>query len=56
MKKSTWVTHVLFECRDCGKMFESYTNGQALAAKHAKVYKHFVSGEVGVCSHYDGRE
>jgi len=36
MKKSTWLTHAIFECKDCGKRWEGYKNAQAVAAKHAK--------------------
>ena len=56
MKKSIWVVHVVAECQDCGKQFQSHKNGQALAAKHAKHYKHLVHGEVGLCFDYDGRD
>lgn len=55
MKKKIGVVHVFAECRDCGKMFESYKNGQALAAKHAKDHKHRVTGDIGLFFEYDGR-
>lgn len=56
MKKNIWVVHVLAECKTCGKLFEDYKNGQALAAKHAKKYEHFVTGELGLAFQYDGRK
>jgi hypothetical protein len=54
MKKSARVVHVMARCQDCDKSFDSYTNGQALAAKHAKKYKHTVTGEVGIAFKYEG--
>ena len=56
MKKSTWKIHTVTECRDCGKTFENYKNGQALAALHAKKYGHLVIGEIGLAFEYDGRQ
>jgi len=56
MKKESWVIHVLMKCEDCGKKFENYKNGQALAAKHAKKYNHLVTGEIGIAVNYDGRK
>ena len=55
MKKDIWVIGVIAECEDCGKEFQSYKNGQALAAKHAKNKKHKVRGEITLCFDYDGR-
>lgn len=55
MKKQIGVHHVFMECRDCGKMFENYKNGQACAAKHAKDKKHLVTGDIGLHCQYDGR-
>ena len=56
MKKSTWVVHAIFECKDCDKRWEGYKNAQAVGAKHAKHHKHLVHGEVGLAVDYDGRE
>lgn len=56
MKKSISVVHIFAECEDCGKSFENYKNGQALAAKHAKKYKHKVRGDIGLAFVYDGRK
>lgn len=56
MNKSIWVIGVVAECEDCGKKFESYKNGQALAAKHAKHHGHKVTGEVVLAFEYDGRD
>jgi len=36
MKKKTWKVHTIAKCEDCGKEFDNYKNGQALAAQHAK--------------------
>ncbi len=54
LKKQIGVTHVSAICEDCGKSFDNYKNGQALAAKHAKHYKHKVTGEVTLSFEYDG--
>lgn len=56
MEKRAWVIHTLLECKDCGKQFHSYKNGQALAAKHAKHYGHYVTGEVALAIRYDGHK
>ena len=56
MKKSIGVVHAIATCEDCGAEFSFYKNAQALAAKHAKHYKHRVEGEVGLAFTYDGRE
>ncbi len=55
LKKRIGVTHVFGECRDCGKRFENYKNGQAVAAKHAKDKGHLVTGDIGLSFRYDGR-
>lgn len=56
MKKSFGVIHCVADCQDCGWSTESYKNGQAIAAKHAKKYKHKVTVDIGLCGTYDGRE
>lgn len=56
MKKRVWKVHTIGTCQDCGKNFDNYKNGQALAAKHAKDHKHLVHGEIGLAFRYDGRE
>ena len=55
LRKSIKVVHVIALCEDCGKEFQDYKNGQALAAKHAKSKNHKVRGEVGLAFIYDGR-
>jgi hypothetical protein len=55
MKKAIWKVHVIATCEDCGKEFQNYHNGQALAAQHAKKYGHVVCGEVGLAFKYDGK-
>jgi Fe2+ or Zn2+ uptake regulation protein len=56
MKKETWKVHTIAICEDCGRVFDNYKNGQALAAQHAKKYKHVVHGEVRLAFKYDGRD
>lgn len=55
MEKTIGVIGCIAECDDCGLKFESYKNGQALAAKHAKDHKHKVSGELVLFFEYDGK-
>jgi hypothetical protein len=55
MTKRTWLVHVIYKCEDCGKECESWKNGQAVAAKHAKQHGHLVRGEVGLAFEYNGR-
>lgn len=55
MKKKIGVVHVVAECQDCDWTATAYKNAQALAAIHAKKYKHIVSGEVGLMFVYDGK-
>lgn len=54
MTKETWKVHAIATCEDCGKEFQNYKNAQAIAAQHAKKYKHLVMGEVGLAFKYDG--
>jgi hypothetical protein len=56
MKKSFGVVHCIADCIDCGWHTESYKNGQAIAAKHAKKYKHKVIVDIGLAGTYDGRQ
>ncbi len=53
MKKRVGVVHALFACQDCEATFEKHKNAQALAARHAKHYNHYVTGEVGVAVWYN---
>ena len=55
MKKAVWKVHAVAECDDCGKIFDNCINAQALAAQHAKKYKHIVKGEIGLAFEYDGK-
>lgn len=55
MKKATWKIHTIGTCQDCGAQFDNYKNGQALAAKHAKKYRHLVTGEIGLAFEYNGK-
>ena len=50
------VIHAIVQCEDCEWHTESYKNAQALAAIHAKKYKHKVCGELGIGFNYDYRE
>ena len=56
MRKSIGVTHIVAQCKDCTWNTQNYKNGQAIAAKHAKDYKHKVMIDVGLTGYYDGRE
>ena len=55
MKKTIGVVHVIAECKECEWRTESYKNGQAIAAKHAKKYEHVVIVDVGLVVEYDGK-
>ena len=55
MKKKICVIHAIAVCQNCGKEFDNYKNAQALAAQHAKKYKHCVTGEVAMAFEYEGR-
>ena len=55
MKKEVWKVHCIAKCQDCGKEWQNYQNAQAVAAKHAKIHKHLVHGEIGLAFNYDGR-
>lgn len=56
MKRSYGVHHCVVECETCGWRSESYKNGQAIAAKHAKKYFHKVSGDLGISFTYDNQD
>jgi len=56
MIKEFGKTHTIAECVDCEWRNENHKNGQALAAKHAKHYKHKVSVDLGITGFYDGRD
>ena len=49
------VVHCIADCEDCGWHTESYKNGQAIAALHARKHHHRVKGELGISFGYDGR-
>ena len=55
MQKKIGRIHTLAECQDCGWSTGDNTNGQALAAIHAKKHKHIVRGEVGLAFEYNGK-
>ncbi len=55
MKRAFGVVHVFAKCEDCDWETGSYKNGQAIAAIHAKKYRHKVSVEFGLAGYYDGR-
>ena len=46
------VVHGQASCTVCGWSTESYKNAQALAAKHALVYGHYVVGELTIAFSY----
>ena len=51
--RTTWLVHYQAQCETCGKHFGA-RNAQALAARHAKMLKHKVTGELGFAFEYDG--
>ena len=55
MKKSIGVNHCIANCLDCDWSAQNYKNAQAIAAIHAKKYRHKVNGDVGIGFTYDGR-
>jgi len=56
MKKRFRYECIRAECQDCSWKTESPVNGQALAAIHARKYKHYVLVDICGEGHYDGRE
>lgn len=56
MKRSYGPVEQEAQCEDCGWSTESYKNGQAIAAIHAKKHGHRVRGRVINSFIYDGRE
>lgn len=54
MKKNIGVFHCIAECETCGATFQNYKNAQALAARHAEIYGHRVTGEIALGFVYDG--
>ena len=53
MKKKTWPIGSIAECQDCNWTYENRINGQAVAARHAKLYNHFVRVETTLVSYYN---
>lgn len=53
MKKSAHVVHVIAVCDQCGDLPVGVRNGQAVAALHAKHYRHRVKVEIGLACTYD---
>ena len=56
MKRTYGVVHANIRCLDCEWETTSYKNAQAIAAIHARKYKHRIEGEIGIHITYDGRE
>ena len=56
MKKSFGVIDVDSKCENCEWGTQSYKNGQAISAKHAKKYGHCVRGEVHYGFVYDATD
>jgi len=56
MSYSYGVVHGIAHCEDCDWGTESYKNCQAIAAKHARKYRHKVVGELGIAFSYDFRD
>lgn len=55
MTREYGVISAIAQCQICGKEFDSYKNCQALAAQHARIYGHYVTGEVANGFEYDAR-
>ena len=53
MKRDYGVIGCIAECLTCGWKTESYKNGQAIAARHARAHGHRVEGEVTAAFEYD---
>jgi len=53
MKKRTWHVASSAECNDCGWISTNDRNAQAVGAKHAKHYNHFVRVETVLVSYYN---
>jgi hypothetical protein len=56
MKRDYGVVEAEAYCDDCGWLTNSYKNGQAIAAIHAKKHGHKVNGHVINSFTYDGRD
>ena len=56
MKHTYGVVHANIRCLDCEWEAKSYKNAQAIAAIHARKYKHRVEGEITIQIIYDGGE
>ena len=56
MKHTYGVVHANICCLDCEWETASYKNAQAIAAIHARKYKHRVEGEITIQIIYDGKE
>lgn len=53
MKRSYGPVECIIKCETCGYYSESYKNGVALAAIHAKKHGHTVRGHVVYSFEYD---
>ena len=53
MKKKTWHVGSFAECNDCDWRSTNDKNAQAVGAKHAKHYNHFVRVETNLVSYYN---
>lgn len=50
------TVHAYITCEDCGKVFQSHKNAQAISKIYAEKYRHKVSGELGISLGYDHRD
>lgn len=50
------VIHIVANCFECGKEFSNYSNAKEIAMKHADMYGHYISGEMAIAFHYQGKK
>ena len=55
-KMNSTLIHAIAHCLDCGKEFDCFKDGGKQARKHAKDFKHIVSGERAYSFKYNGKE
>jgi hypothetical protein len=53
MRKKSWRVASQAECNDCDWVSTNDVNAQAVGAKHAKHYNHFVRVETVIVSYYN---
>lgn len=56
METTKGVIHAIFECCDCGKIWEDFITARKKAYQHARKYKHIVKGDIGYGVIYNGKQ